>query len=59
MKRIENECGLTFAEWFAAANYCRSDKVPEEQAAKAWRAGEDPTEYAALPENFFTWTRTP
>lgn len=55
MRRIENENGLTFAEWRAAANLGRDgdDQVSAGKAGAAWRAGEDPTEYAAAPRGAF------
>lgn len=56
MRRIENEYGLTFAEWQAAANLGRdgNDLVSVGKAGAAWRAGEDPTEYAAAPRGTFS-----
>lgn len=55
MRRIENDYGLTFAEWCAAANLGRdgNDLVSVGKAGVAWRAGEDPTEYAAAPRGTF------
>lgn len=42
-----NREGLTFWEWFKAANHWNPSAVDEKTARAAWRAGEDPTEYAA------------
>jgi len=36
--------GMTFAEWLASAG--RSDSASEYDLRAAWRAGEDPSEYA-------------
>jgi len=49
-RRVENEYGLTFAEWLAAAGgRAHVDAVIQSgtTAQKAWRGGEDPTEYRA------------
>lgn len=40
----ESAHGYTFAEWLAAAG--RSDSASEYDLRAAWRAGEDPSEYA-------------
>ncbi len=40
-----NSEGLTFEEWYAAANCFRSKSLSKEVALKAWLDGEDPTEY--------------
>lgn len=43
-----NREGLTFAEWFRAATFARSIPLRMDVARKAWKSGEDPTEYAAV-----------
>lgn len=46
-----NREGLTYQEWFCAANawgtVFRDTNVGRSHAETAWIAGEDPTEYAA------------
>ena len=42
----KNKEGLTWAEWSAAAGL-----PPTAEAAFAWRAGEDPTEWRASKES--------
>lgn len=37
--------GLTLTEWLRAAN-AHGESVSRSQAVKAWRRGDDPTEYA-------------
>lgn len=41
-----NREGMTFREWYAAAQHCRTTPLSETTARKAWKDGEDPTEYA-------------
>jgi hypothetical protein len=60
-----NREGLTFEEFRAAANYGRSDPWSDLTLRRAWRAGEDPTEYAAasgasrtLSESMVPWSWT-
>lgn len=48
MRRSENEYGLTFEEWLAAAGYDkRTHKNPQIliPLVGAWRDGQDPTDY--------------
>ncbi len=42
-----NREGLRFFEWFNAANLGGKNAVDEKTARRAWKDGEDPTEYAA------------
>jgi hypothetical protein len=45
-----NKEGLTFAEWRHAAGYTITDGISPYQwreLRRAWKAGEDPTEYRA------------
>jgi len=46
-EQITNREGLTFHEWFKAANAWGANVVDKDTGRKAWMAGEDPTEYAA------------
>lgn len=48
--------GYTFAGWLAAAG--RSDSASERDLRAAWRAGEDPAEYAEEDETTKTFTYT-
>lgn len=43
-----NREGLTFPEWFRAANFARRVPMGVDPARKAWNRGDDPTEYAAI-----------
>lgn len=50
--RRENEYGLTFEEWWAAATFGVRGDLREMGATKkamraAWRGGEDPTDWCA------------
>lgn len=45
-----NKEGLTFDEWFDAANAFDPQAVDIDIAAQAWLRGDDPTEYAARAE---------
>jgi len=44
----QNREGLTFPEWFRAANFARRVPMGVEPARRAWKRGDDPTEYAAI-----------
>lgn len=49
MHSVKNREGLTYAEWLAAATL--GGKFSEDDRhRKAWREGEDPTEWAAWAE---------
>ncbi len=41
-----NAEGLRFMEWLHAANLGGKANVDEKTARRAWKRGEDPTEYA-------------
>lgn len=45
-----NSEGLTYFEWKRAANFARKNKLGENQAKKAWEAGEDPCDHAIEEE---------
>lgn len=47
-KNVINPEGLTFWEWFRAANFARRVPMGVEPARRAWKRGDDPTEYAAI-----------
>jgi hypothetical protein len=45
---FRNAEGLTFWEWFRAANFARRQPMGVTPCYHAWKRGDDPTEYAAI-----------